>query len=37
MGLTYTWSKVLTTASSDTASVRVDQYQKLANYGPGEF
>jgi hypothetical protein len=27
----------MTTASSDTTSVRVDQYQKIANYGPASF
>lgn len=37
LGATYTWSKAMTTASTDTTSVRVDQYQKIANYGPATF
>ncbi|MES1256944.1 MAG: hypothetical protein ABUS51_00880, partial [Acidobacteriota bacterium] len=36
-GVAYTYSKALTTATSDTSSVRVDQFQKLANYGPASF
>jgi hypothetical protein len=36
-GVTYTASKVLTTASSDTASVRVDQFTHAADYGPASF
>ncbi len=36
-GIAYTWSKAMTTASSDTSSVRVDNFQKLANYGPASF
>ena len=34
LGLSYTWSKNLTTASGDTNSVRVDQYTRMAYYGP---
>jgi hypothetical protein len=34
MGLAYTWSKNLTTASGDTTYVRPDQYTRFANYGP---
>ena len=34
---TYTWSKVLTTASSDTSSVRIDQYTHAAYYGAASF
>jgi hypothetical protein len=37
LGLGYTFSKVLTTASSDTSSVRIDQYTKEADYGPASF
>jgi hypothetical protein len=37
VGATYTWSKVMTTASSDTSSVRIDQYTKEADYGPASF
>jgi hypothetical protein len=37
LGATYTWSKVMTTASSDTASVRIDQFTKEADYGPASF
>jgi hypothetical protein len=37
VGATYTWSKVMTTASSDTTSVRIDQYTKEADYGPASF
>ncbi|MDQ1468724.1 MAG: hypothetical protein QOJ99_204 [Bryobacterales bacterium] len=36
-GVAYTYSKTLTTATSDSSSVRVDQFQKLANYGPANF
>ena len=32
--MAYTWSKDLTTASGDTNFVRIDQYTRLANYGP---
>lgn len=34
MGVAYTWSKNLTTATGDTNAVRVDQYTKEAYYGP---
>jgi hypothetical protein len=34
MGLAYTWSKFLTTASGDTNFVRPDQYTRMAYYGP---
>ena len=37
VGATYTYSKVMTTASSDTSSVRIDQYTKEADYGPASF
>jgi Carboxypeptidase regulatory-like domain/TonB-dependent Receptor Plug Domain len=37
LGVTYTLSKVLTTASSDTSSVRVDQYTHAADYGAASF
>ena len=37
LGVTYTWSKTMTTASSDTSSVRIDQYTKEADYGPASF
>jgi hypothetical protein len=33
-GLAYTWSKYLTTASSDTSAFRPDQFTRLADYGP---
>jgi hypothetical protein len=33
-GIAYTYSKALTTATSDTSSVSVDQFQRLRNYGP---
>jgi hypothetical protein len=36
-GVAYTWSKALGTASSDTDSARIDQYTRLANYGPTTF
>ena len=36
-GLAYTWSKALTTASSDSTFVRADQYERVANYGPASF
>jgi hypothetical protein len=36
-GAAYTWSKVLTTASSDTTFVRADQYTRQADYGPASF
>jgi hypothetical protein len=34
LGVAYTWSKDLTTASGDTSFVRPDQYTRQANYGP---
>jgi Carboxypeptidase regulatory-like domain/TonB-dependent Receptor Plug Domain len=34
LGLSYTWSKNLTTATGDTNAVRVDQYTRQAYYGP---
>ena len=37
LGATYTWSKVMTTASSDTSSVRIDQFTKEADYAPASF
>jgi hypothetical protein len=37
LGATYTYSKVLTTASTDTSFVRIDQYTKEADYGPASF
>lgn len=36
-GVAYTYSKALTTATSDSSSVRVDQFQRIANYGPASF
>jgi hypothetical protein len=37
LGAAYTWSKVLTTAVSDTAFVRFDNLTRQANYGPATF
>jgi hypothetical protein len=37
VGVSYTYSKVLTTASTDTSSVRIDQYTREAYYGPASF
>jgi hypothetical protein len=37
VGASYTYGKVMTTASSDTSSVRIDQYTKEADYGPASF
>jgi len=37
LGITYTYSKALTTASSDTQFVRADQYTREAYYGPASF
>jgi hypothetical protein len=34
VGMSYTWSKDLTTASGDTNFVRPDQFTKMAYYGP---
>src|SRR5690349_21921998 len=36
-GMAYTWSKAMTTASSDTTWVRADNLTKLADYGPASF
>ena len=37
LGATYSWSKALTTASTDTSSVRIDQFTRLADYGAASF
>jgi hypothetical protein len=37
LGASYTFSKVLTTASTDTTFVRIDQFTKEAEYGPATF
>jgi hypothetical protein len=37
VGVNYTWSKAMTTASSDTSFVRPDQYTRYADYGPASF
>jgi hypothetical protein len=37
VGASYTYGKVLTTASSDTTFVRIDQFTKEADYGPASF
>jgi hypothetical protein len=41
VGMSYTWSKVLSTAQSggtnDNSFVRPDQYNRMANYGPASF
>ncbi len=37
VGATYTWSHALTTASTDTTSVRIDQFTRLADYGNATF
>jgi Carboxypeptidase regulatory-like domain len=37
LGVSYSYSKTMTTASSDTTSVRIDQYTKEADYGPASF
>ena len=36
-GAAYTWSKVLTTATTDTTYVRADNFTKIADYGPANF
>lgn len=36
-GVAYTWSKVLTNATSDTAFVRADNLTRQADYGPANF
>ncbi len=37
LGVAYTWSKCLTTASSDGSSERPDGLTRLANYGPCSY
>jgi hypothetical protein len=37
VGAAYTWSHTLTTASSDTSSVSIDQYNRLRDYGNASF
>jgi hypothetical protein len=37
LGVSYTYSKTMTTASSDTTSVRIDQYTREADYAPATF
>src|SRR4051794_19069578 len=37
LGVAYTWSEVLTNATSDTTYVRSDNLNRLANYGPANF
>jgi hypothetical protein len=37
LGITYTYSHALTTASTDTSSVRIDQFTKIADYGNASF
>jgi hypothetical protein len=37
IGVAYTYSKVLTTATSDTAWVRADNLTRIADYGPASF
>ncbi len=37
VGLAYTYSKALTTATSDTTFVRTDNLTKAADYGPASF
>jgi hypothetical protein len=37
LGTSYTWSHNLTTASADTIYARIDQYQRLANYGAATY
>jgi hypothetical protein len=36
-GASYTWSKVLTTSTSDTTYVRADNFAKAVDYGPANF
>jgi hypothetical protein len=36
-GLSYTWSKALTTATSDSTYVRADNLTRVADYGPANF
>jgi hypothetical protein len=37
LGISYTWSHNLTTSSLDTIYARIDQYQRLANYGNSTY
>ena len=37
LGASYTYGKVLTTASTDSTFVRIDQFTKEADYGPASF
>ncbi|MDQ6677646.1 MAG: hypothetical protein M3Z09_10165, partial [Acidobacteriota bacterium] len=37
VGVAYTWSKVLTTATSDSTYVRSDDMTKATDYGPANF
>ncbi|HEX6736744.1 MAG TPA: carboxypeptidase regulatory-like domain-containing protein [Vicinamibacteria bacterium] len=37
VGLNYTWSKALGTVSDDQVFARIDENQRLANYGPMNF
>ncbi|HLK49734.1 MAG TPA: TonB-dependent receptor [Bryobacteraceae bacterium] len=36
-GAAYTWSKALTTATTDTTYIRADNFTKAADYGPANF
>ena len=36
-GLSYTWSKALTTATTDSTWVRADGFTRAADYGPANF
>jgi hypothetical protein len=36
-GLSYTWSKTLTTATTDSTWVRADGFTRTADYGPANF
>ncbi|HKX31327.1 MAG TPA: TonB-dependent receptor [Blastocatellia bacterium] len=36
-GLSYTWSKALTTVTNDGDFIRIDDQTRLANYGPAGF
>ena len=37
LGMAYTWSKALTTASGDGGFFRIDQFNRKANYGLADF
>ena len=37
LGVAYTWSRAMTTASADGSSFRIDQYSRLADYAPATF